>query len=166
MLRLKRQAVPEAEHEAEERRERGESPPTIQRQEVNIIEERMRAENPSLTLAGTRLPFQFPLDPTERMLYGPTSKAGSSTGIRSMVNVNSRLGCGRAAGTPQGHQHQLWALFEAMDGLMTQCWQQMYVDDVFEKRLTNMLGRPCRSVRMDTATKHAHLAGWELTLFG
>eukprot|EP00965_Chrysotila_dentata_P112279 3711927-Pleurochrysis_carterae.AAC.1 len=30
----------------------------------------MRAENPSLSLAGTRLPFQFPLDPAERMLYG------------------------------------------------------------------------------------------------
>eukprot|EP00965_Chrysotila_dentata_P121349 4012095-Pleurochrysis_carterae.AAC.1 len=30
----------------------------------------MRAETPSLTLAGTRLPFQFPLDPAERMLYG------------------------------------------------------------------------------------------------
>eukprot|EP00965_Chrysotila_dentata_P078948 2603383-Pleurochrysis_carterae.AAC.1 len=30
----------------------------------------MHAENPSLTLAGTRLPFQFPLDPAERMLYG------------------------------------------------------------------------------------------------
>eukprot|EP00965_Chrysotila_dentata_P032726 1090486-Pleurochrysis_carterae.AAC.1 len=53
-----------------------------------------------------------------------------------------------------------------MDDLMTQCLQQMYVDNVFEKRLTNMLGRPCRSVRMDMAAKHAHLAGWELTLFG
>eukprot|EP00965_Chrysotila_dentata_P228503 6196640-Pleurochrysis_carterae.AAC.1 len=70
IMRLKRQAVLEAEHEAEERRKRGESPPTAQRRDVKAIEEHMREENPSLTLAGTCLPFQFPLDPMQRMLYG------------------------------------------------------------------------------------------------
>eukprot|EP00965_Chrysotila_dentata_P008396 273588-Pleurochrysis_carterae.AAC.1 len=74
MLRLRRQAMLEAEHEAEERGKRGESPPTIRRGEAKAIEVRMRAENPTLTLAGTQLPFQFPLDPAERMMYGTHSK--------------------------------------------------------------------------------------------
>eukprot|EP00965_Chrysotila_dentata_P071578 2364781-Pleurochrysis_carterae.AAC.1 len=53
-----------------------------------------------------------------------------------------------------------------MDGCVTQCLQQMYVDDTFERKLTHMLGRPCRSAHIDVAAKHVHLAGWELTLFG
>eukprot|EP00965_Chrysotila_dentata_P000974 31489-Pleurochrysis_carterae.AAC.1 len=138
----------------------------------------MRAENPSLTLAGTRLPFQFPLDPTERMLYGTRTNIEGRFLYGNTLHGECQFAVGLspyhgespvfagAAGTPHGHQHQLWALFETMDGLMTQCLQQMYLDDVFEKRLTNMLGQPCRSVRMDMATRHAHLAGWELTLFG
>eukprot|EP00965_Chrysotila_dentata_P170841 5639114-Pleurochrysis_carterae.AAC.1 len=53
-----------------------------------------------------------------------------------------------------------------MDGCMTQCLQQMYVDDAFERGLTLMLNKPCRSVSIGWAVKHAHFAGWELTLFG
>eukprot|EP00965_Chrysotila_dentata_P129915 4294312-Pleurochrysis_carterae.AAC.1 len=53
-----------------------------------------------------------------------------------------------------------------MDKCMTQCLQQLYVDDTFERKLTHMLNRPCRSVQIDVTAKHAHLTGWELTLFG
>eukprot|EP00965_Chrysotila_dentata_P237358 6201856-Pleurochrysis_carterae.AAC.2 len=93
----------------------------------------------------------------ERMLYGTRTNVEG----RFLYGDTLYAECQFAVGLSPYHGKSA-----AMDGLMTQCLQQMYVDDVFEKRLTNMLGQPCRSVRVDMAMKHAHLAGWELTLFG
>eukprot|EP00965_Chrysotila_dentata_P038729 1286682-Pleurochrysis_carterae.AAC.1 len=87
----------------------------------------MRAENPSLTLAGTRLPFQFPLDPAERILYGTRTNVEGRFLYGDTLHGGCQIAIGLspyhgespvfagAAGTPHGHQHQLWALFEAMD---------------------------------------------------
>eukprot|EP00965_Chrysotila_dentata_P133669 4420453-Pleurochrysis_carterae.AAC.2 len=156
-LRLKRQALREARFEDEERGRRGLSPlESASEERAADTETRMRADNPTLTVAVA----------PEKSIFADT--------LHAEVNLVAELTPYHGVspiltgpdGVPPGPRHQLKTLVDTMQSCMVSCLQASYADREFEQRLARSMYTDHRTAPVETVAEFAQLVGWELTLFG
>eukprot|EP00965_Chrysotila_dentata_P145159 4793891-Pleurochrysis_carterae.AAC.2 len=131
-LRLKRQALREAQFEDEERRRRSMSPlESASEDRAAELEARVRANSPTLTVAGTPLPLVFPVDPVGRWSYTARARVSPdkhifADALHAEVNLVAGLTPYHGVspiftgpdGVPPGPQDQLRTLVDTMQRCM------------------------------------------------